>query len=157
VPSLYDLDYARENRLRPDANHLALKAVRSILDAAEPLELSVERTRVRVEVSRLPSKPWPAGGVLGLEEAVDGPWPQPVVLHCSWEGGSTEIVASAERAGRSYRGLVSIRLGTLRVPQELVWINVAASLRDEDGPEILFYGWVMLLKRISEDAAERRR
>lgn len=157
MPDLHALDYAREKGLRPDANRLALKAVRSILDAAEPIELSIEGTRVRVEISRLPSKPWPANGILGLEEAEDGPWPQPVVLHCSWEGGSTELIASAERAGSPHRDLVCLLIATRSIPQQLVWINVAAWLRDEEGPDIEFVGWFSLAKRKSEDAHQTRR
>ncbi|HLM75936.1 MAG TPA: hypothetical protein VK459_24690, partial [Polyangiaceae bacterium] len=151
MPDLHSLEYAREKDLLPDANRLALKAVRSILDAAEPLELSVEGTRVRIQISRLPSEAWPASGILGLEEAEDGPWPQPVVLHCSWEGGSTELIASAERAGGSYRDLVCLLVATRSIPQQLVWINVAAWLRKGSGPEIEFEGWFALAKRKAED------
>ncbi|KYF74837.1 hypothetical protein BE11_36865 [Sorangium cellulosum] len=148
--------YLRENQVLPDANRIALKAVRAILDAAEPFEVVVENAKITVVPHRLSAEPWPVG-TWGLDENRDGPWPQPVFFECSWSGGKTQIIASATRAGGKHRDLVSIALVTRLTSQQLVWINVAAWLRRDVGGEVPFEAWFSLSKRIPEDPEEKQR
>lgn len=142
--------------LLADANRIALRAVRSILQAAEPFEVDVEGTPVKVGVERRAPPPWPAGA-WGLDERLDGPWPQPVLLQCTWEGGETSLTAEALRAAGAYKGLVAILFRSLLVPQQLVWINVAASLQDDDDEEKALWGSFALSTRIPDDPAQQRR
>jgi MoxR-like ATPase len=146
-----------ENPLIPRANKIALRAIRAILDAAESFEISVDGVTVVVEPHRLGPPPWPSSA-WGLDETKDGPWPQPVMLQCSWPGGKTDIVASAERAGGKYDNLVSILLSTRLTGQQLVWINIAAGLRaDLTTDETEFSAWFSLATRIPDDPEEKRR
>ncbi len=142
--------------LRPDANRIGLKVVRAILQAAEPFEVDVEGTMVRVEVERQQPPPWPSA-TWGLDERIDGPWPQSVQLDCAWEGGRTQIIAEAQRAGGSYQGLVAILFSTALVPQQLVWINIAALLQNNDDEERSVEGWFSLSTRIPDDPTEKQR
>src|SRR5262245_22035163 len=80
---------------RADANRIALRVARSILEAAAPLSVEVEGARVEVEVERLPAPPWPARSSEGLDGGVDGPWPRPVRLACQWAEGRADLVMSA--------------------------------------------------------------
>lgn len=148
--------YVRENHVRPDANRIALKAVRTILDAAEPFEISIEDAKITVEAQRLPAEPWPVDA-WGIDEKQDGPWPQAVLFDCSWQGGKTQIIASAERASGKHRDLVSILLSVRLTSQQLVWINIAAWLREDAGDEIPFEAWFSLSTRIPDDPEEKRR
>ncbi|WP_438016915.1 MoxR family ATPase [Sorangium sp. So ce315] len=148
--------YVEEFDVRSDANHVALKVARSILDACRPFEFSIDGTVIKLEPHRLPAVPWPVG-TWGLDEKQDGPWPQPVLFDCSWQGGKTQIVASAQRAGGKYRDLVSICLSARAVPQQLVWINIAALLRESWGDEVSFEAWFSLSTRIPDDPGEKLR
>jgi hypothetical protein len=96
-------EYVRENHVRHDANSKALLAIRSILDAAEPFDVTIEEAVIRVQPQRLSAEPWPSG-TWGLDEMKDGPWPQPLLLDCSWPNGRLQLVASAQRAGGKYGG-----------------------------------------------------
>jgi MoxR-like ATPase len=147
--------YVARNDLRPDANRIALQAVRAILQAAEPFEIDVEGTLVRVQLERRPPPPWPSG-TWGLDERLDGPWPQAVLLECAWEGGRTTLVAEGQRAGSGYQGLVAILFSALLVPQQLVWINIAAAVQN-GLDEQSFEGWFSLSTRIPDDPGGQRR
>jgi len=149
--------YVRVNHVFPEANQIALKAVRDILDAAHPFELTIESKRITVETHRLPAKAWPVG-TWGLDEKLDGPWPQPVLFDCKWEDGRTQIVASAERAGGGYRGLVSLVLAPQLVSsQQLLWLNIAALLREGAGDVVPFNALFSLLTRKPDDLDGQRR
>ncbi len=116
---------------RPDANRIAIDAIRAILDAAVPVQLVVGETPVDVAVERLPSEPWPATGILGLDEAEDGPLPRAVRLSCTWNGGSTRLVLSFAwwQASGKYRHLAGVRIRVAPTQREIVWITVALSTR----------------------------
>ncbi|MDC0680281.1 DEAD/DEAH box helicase family protein [Sorangium atrum] len=148
--------YVRENKVLPDANRIALRAVRAILDAAEPFEVPVEDSVITVVPQRLPADPWPTG-TWGLDEGKDGPWPSPVLYNCSWPGGKTQIVAAAMRGSGRYRDLVAIALSTRRGPQQLVWINIAACLRADEGREVTLEASFALAKRIPDKLKEKQR
>jgi MoxR-like ATPase len=149
-------EYVIENDVLGDANRIALKAVRTILDAAEPFEISIGDTKIIVATQRLPAEPWPAD-IWGLDERYDGPWPQPVLFDCSWQHGKTQIIASAERAGGKYRDLVSILLSPRLASQQLVWLNIAAMLRKDVIDEVSFEAWFSLSTRIPDDQEEKLR
>ncbi|AUX27223.1 uncharacterized protein SOCEGT47_078060 [Sorangium cellulosum] len=148
--------YVDEYDVRPDANRLALKVARTILDASRPIEVAIEGTEIKLEPQRLPAQPWPVG-TWGLDEKQDGPWPQPVLFDCSWQGGRTQIVASAQRGSGEYRDLVSLQFSARSVPQQLVWINIAALLREGSMGEVSFEAWFSLSKRIPGDPEEKQR
>lgn len=148
--------YIRENHVLPDANWIALKAVRAILDAAESFEIAIEGTKIKVDPHRLPVEPWPAS-IWGLEEQQDGPWPQSVLFDCSWQNGKTQIIASAMRASGKHRDLISILLITRLTSQQLLWINVAACLREVAGKEVPLEAWFSLSTRIPDDPNEKQR
>jgi 5-methylcytosine-specific restriction protein B len=86
---------------RTDANRIALRAARSILDAAHPFELLVEKRPVSVTTKRLAASSWPAEGIRGLDEKVDGLLPAPVEATCSWPGGACDLVIRARWLRRS--------------------------------------------------------
>lgn len=139
---------------RADANRIALRAVRSILDAARPTRLTVEGTAVNVEVERLPAAPWPPYRLEGLDEAADGPLPRAVRAACSWEGGSTTLLLSASwwRTKGRYRHLMGLRAGVVSTGQEIVWTTVALPLRDqEDGHTVPVPTSFSPFKRKDED------
>ncbi|KYG01892.1 hypothetical protein BE21_55675 [Sorangium cellulosum] len=148
--------YVQEKKVLPDANRIALRAARAILDAAEPFEVPVEGSIVKVVPQRLPAESWPTG-TWGLDERKDGPWPSPVLYHCSWPGGKTQIVASAMRGGGRYRDLVAIALTTRRGPQQLVWINIAACLRADEVREVTLEASFALSKHIPDELEQKQR
>ncbi len=148
--------YARENNLIPDANKVALRAVRAILQPVESFDLIVVDKIVRVELQRQPIEPWP-GETWGLREELDGPWPQPLLINCSWQGGKTQIIASAERAGAQYRDLVAIMFSTRLTSEQLVWIGIAALLKEGRERNIPFTASFSLLKRIPTSQEDQKR
>lgn len=148
--------YVRENNVIPEANRIALRAVRTILQPVEPFELIVADKVVKVELQRQPIEPWP-GETWGLREELDGPWPQPLLLNCSWQGGKTQIIASAERAGAQYRDLVAIMFSTRLTSEQLVWIGIAALLKEGREKTIPFAASFSLLKRIPTSQEDQKR
>ncbi|WP_437599085.1 AAA family ATPase [Sorangium sp. So ce590] len=145
---------------RPDANRIALRALRSLLDAAAPMDLTVEGAPVHIAVERLPSAPWPARGLEGLDQDADGPLPRAVRLRCTWPGGSTELLFSAAwwQTKGAYRHLVGIKINVVSTNREIVWTTVALRLRDRLNGEVvpvpaLFATW----RRKDEDFEEKFR
>jgi 5-methylcytosine-specific restriction protein B len=139
---------------RADANRIALRAVRFVLDAARPIKLTVQGTTVDVQVEHLPSAPWPPYRLEGLDEATDGPLPRAVRATCSWEGGSTVLLVSADwwRTKGRYRHLVGLRAAVGSTSQEIVWTTVALPLRDQgDGPIVPIPISFSAFKRKDED------
>lgn len=125
--------------LRPDANRIALRAARSILEAASPMELPLEGTTARVAVERLPDPAWPAALRDDLDEEADGPWPGVVRLDCRWDGGRADLLmaASLGRANAPSRRLVGIRVAAASTGRSILWISVPAAIRDErDGARV---------------------
>lgn len=149
-------EYVRENKVLPEANSIALKAVRAILHPSDPFNIMIANKMVRVEAKRLPSEPWP-GETWGLREEEDGPWPQKLLLDCSWPGGKTQILASAERAGGQYRDLVALMFSSRLTSEQLVWLGIAAGLRNGKANEVPFAASFSLLKRIPDSQDEQRR
>src|SRR5262245_9037895 len=135
--------------MRPDANRLALRTVRKLLDAARPVEVDVAGVRVTCAASRTQSRAWPANGVTGLDEEADGPWPQEVNFECTWPGGKCSIVARAQyvRAQGRYRHHVALELSVRDNNQQLVWINLAKRVdQTADGKSFRLHGNIYLSK-----------
>ncbi|WP_437854487.1 AAA family ATPase [Sorangium sp. So ce363] len=142
---------------RPDANRIALRALRSLLDAAAPMDLTVEARPVQVAVERLPAAPWPARGLEGLDQAVDGPLPRAVRLRCTWPGGSTELLFSVAwwQTMGAYRHLVGIKVNVVSTNREILWTTVALRLRDRlDGEVVPVPAAFSTSRRRDEDSEE---
>ena len=125
--------------LRPDANRIALRAARSILEAASPMELPLEGTTARVAVERMADPAWPAGDRDDLDEAADGPWPGVVRLDCRWDGGRADLLMAAAlgRGNGPSRRLVGIRVAAASTGRSILWISVPAAIRDgRDGARV---------------------
>jgi hypothetical protein len=58
---------------RDDANLIALKPIRSILETSDLVEVPVADKNVHVQVELLDQGPWPHNGLTGLDEPQDGP------------------------------------------------------------------------------------
>jgi MoxR-like ATPase len=142
---------------RPDANRVALRAIRTILDAAAPLNITVEGVPVEVKVERLPSARWPPRGLEGLDEVTDGPLPRAVRAQCTWLGGSTELLFSVGwwQTKSNYRHLTGIRTTVDATGQEIGWITVALRIRGhQDGEIVPIPAAFAPFKREGEDADE---
>jgi MoxR-like ATPase len=129
------------SRPRADANRIALGAIRSILEAAAPLTLTVEGARVTVDVTKLPPRSWPAEAELGLDEAADGPWPSPVELGCRWEGGRARLILSAAVGRGQARAPggppIGLRIATAEGDRSVVWVSVPLARREgRDGERV---------------------
>jgi hypothetical protein len=139
---------------RPDANRIALRAARSVLAAAASTKIVVEGTPVDVRAERLPAAPWPARGLVGLDETVDGPLPSSVQLSCTWPGGGTDLILAVRwwQTKGPNRHLVGLRLSVAETNQELIWTTVALPLRDgDDGETIAIPAAFSPFKRPNED------
>jgi len=116
---------------------MALRAAQSILAAAAPLELLLEGVTIEIRVERGAEAVWPARARdlelegEGLDEAVDGPWPQSVRLECRWQGGRAALILSAAvaRARGAQRRQVGVRVA-LELP-ELPEPSQALDARDD--------------------------
>lgn len=141
---------------RLDANRIALKSLRSILDAAQPFDLEVEGRRVGVTVDRLPSQPWPKSGLVGLDANADGPLPSTVRATCRWEGGEVVVVVGASWAkSGEYRQLIA--LDARAFGKQIVWSNVAALLRTAaNGTTEPLGGWAALFTQNTEVAVKEK-
>ncbi|GAB5546202.1 MAG: hypothetical protein SangKO_059620 [Sandaracinaceae bacterium] len=128
-----------------EANQIALRAVRQVIQAAEAFQLTVAGREVRVEVERQ-DDPWPMP-VAGLSEETDGPWPQQVVLRCNWDGGAVDLLLFAGAARRP-EAKVAIAIRVLSPPRQLTWCNVATALDGSEDPEIAISAWYHLKKRV---------
>ena len=142
---------------RPDANRIALRALRRLLDGAAPLKLTVEGTSIDVQVERLPSPPWPARALEGLDENTDGPLPRAVRARCTWSGGSTEILLRVSwwQTRTAYRHLVGLRCSVASSDQEIGWTSVGLFLkRAADGSAVPMPMSFSAIKRRDEDAED---
>lgn len=134
--------------MRIDANRIALRAIRSILEAAHPLDLDVAGAKVTCTVSREPEQPWPSAPVEGVRQEVDGPWPASVRVAASWEGGQCTLELQCTFDHRNH----AIALGAYASSSTpLVWVNVGRRIRSaQDGEVVDLRADAYLKKRKSE-------
>ena len=121
---------------RPDANRIALRAIRSILDAAHPFETTVVDKPVTVEVSRIPQRPWP-DFARAVTEAEDGAWPRGVGVRARWDGGQVGLLVDCRSwTSGDHVGLVGLVVRLENAQRELLWITLPHSLANAaDGDE----------------------
>jgi hypothetical protein len=143
--------------MRADANQIAFRAIRNIIDGAKPFEVEVAGTKVTCSVSRGAAPPWPQLGVQGLEQEVDGPWPAPVDVECRWEGGHCNLLVQCDywRTQDRYRHQTSLHVRLRDRAQSLVWITLPVIIGDlEDGMSAKIQASVSTSKRKKELAPE---
>jgi hypothetical protein len=139
--------------MRADANRIALRAVRTILDGATAVSLKVHGKDVECTLQRKAPQAWPSEAA-DLNPSSDGPWPSPVEFACKWDGGQCTVTLSAELGSGKYNNEISIRAG---IPyQHLIWINVSRAIADaRDGTTVRPQAWIMLTKRGDADLVAR--
>lgn len=116
--------------MRTDANKIALRSIRTILEAARPFDLEVGATRVTCSVALADPAPWPASAG-GIEATADGPWPRAVKVDCAWAGGACSLDVGIFRwASGEY--LHDLALQVYCGNREVVFINVSNELEDVD-------------------------
>ncbi|WP_163999550.1 AAA family ATPase [Pyxidicoccus caerfyrddinensis] len=139
--------------VRKDANRLALRTARSIVDAAADLRLEIEGTTIDIKVERLPPPLFPtlnAEGQEVLEGSTDGPWPGAVQVECSWKEGSRTLLVQADysRPANVYRHHVALRVSPVERTRDLIWMNLCSQFLDaEDGEERAFFANASIYKR----------
>lgn len=145
--------------MREDANKIALRVARAVLDGARPLELDVAGVRVKCEVTRA-GKAWPNYHVKGLDRDADGPWPADVKVACTWEGGSCNLEVAADywRTNGPYRHHVALRVDLVDSGQGLVWTTLPRGIGDrEDGEKVSADAWAWLVKRKTDSTNDLAR
>ncbi|NOJ98762.1 AAA domain-containing protein [Corallococcus coralloides] len=139
--------------VRKDANRLALRTARSIVDAAADLRIQVEGTTIDIKVERLPPPVFPtlsAEGQEVLEGSTDGPWPGAVQVQCSWKGGSRTLLVQVDysRPDNEYHHHVALRVSPVERTRDLVWMNLCSQfLEMVDGEERAFIASASIYKR----------
>lgn len=116
---------------RADANQIALRAVRSILEAAHDCTVPLGEHRATVTAELLPGTGWPEGGLEGLDPERDGAWPPTVELHYRWPGGEGHLRAVCYwwKTLNSYRHMVGISVRSPERSAEVVWITFGVPLQ----------------------------
>jgi hypothetical protein len=135
--------------MRADANKIALRALGAIFDGARPFDVDIAGTRVACAVARAGAPPWPASAVDGLDAATDGPWPAPVSVECTWEGGkcSLTLLCDHVKGNGRYRHHIALKV-LVRDRVTVVWTNLRAAIGDlEDGARVTIKGWGSTAKR----------
>ncbi len=109
-----------------EANRIALAALRAVLGAAHPFELTIGGKAIRVSPREPTPTRWPKGPE-GLDEQKDGPWPPSRVLDCEWTGGriTLEMRASVWRGSRAYNGRLALQVVTSPRNREILWSTLS--------------------------------
>ena len=119
-----------------DVNKIALHAAKAALDAATLLEIELEGTAVRVVPEPRQAVPWPTlpenRPLEGITESQDGPWPSPVRLRCSWNGGEVllELRLNIWRQRGQYEGHLALQAVTVPRNREILWVNLTKRILD---------------------------
>ena len=140
--------------MRADANRIALRAIRTILDGATAVSLKVHGKDVECSLQRRVPQDWPKE-LANLDQSTDGPWPSAVEFMCKWDGGQCALTLSAELAtGKKYADEVSLRAV---IPyQQLIWMNVCRAIGETpDGTTVKPEAWVILTKRDGAEVVSR--
>jgi hypothetical protein len=136
--------------MRADANKIAFRAIRNIMEGAKPFEVEVAGTKVTCAVSHGVAPPWPERGVQGLEQEAEGPWPAPVDVECRWEGGHCNLLVQCDywRTHDRYRHHTGLHVRLRDRAQSLVWITLPPIIGDlEDGTSAKIQASVSTFKR----------
>jgi energy-coupling factor transporter ATP-binding protein EcfA2 len=114
------------------ANRIALKALRSVLEAAHPFEASVAGAAIRV-TARMQDVAWPHGPH-ELDETTDGPWPKTALLDCAWQTGRVALEARAMfwRGSGRYKGHLGLQVVTTPLNREVMWTSVTQRILSSD-------------------------
>ncbi len=138
--------------MRADANRIALKAIRNILEVTKAPNIKVAGVDVACTVSRVSAPPWREGGLQGLDEHVDGPWPAPVDVDCRWDGGRCSLQVRCEYWGSGqYLHQTGLMVRLRDRAQMLIWITFPRFIRDlEDGSRPSIQASVSTFKRKSD-------
>jgi len=138
------------------ANRIAIRALRSVLEAAHPFRVSIGGVDVDV-MPRVEDVAWPPGPH-ELDESVDKPWPKAVSLQCSWPGGFVEMEARAVfwRAKGPYQGRIGLKIATLPLNREIMWSFVTPRiLASEPGRSVAIPVSLALFAREGERDTKR--
>jgi MoxR-like ATPase len=141
---------------RPEANALAFRAIRNILDSAEeqPLgEVVVEDRTILLEFSRGAPSTLPAGGLPGIDEAL---MPPSIRALATWEGGRTtfEVRLDWWKAAGAYKSLVGIAVLVAKSRQTILWNTVALTLAGSTDPVAVVPASVAPFKRKGDTTEE---
>jgi MoxR-like ATPase len=151
--SLRSRESERTDLARVDANSIALRATRSILGAADDVQLKLDGFVVSASVSMHPVPSWPRE-LDGLDEEDDGPWPVGVDLQIEWPGGKALVEVTAawwQAKDPKWRHLCGIR-ARASTGREVVWITFARYLQTgDDGDAVQIHGYAGLNARKGED------
>lgn len=109
-----------------EANRISLVALRAVLGAAHPFDLSIGGKAIHVSPRAPQAGRWPKGPE-GLDEQKDGPWPSSVLLDCEWTGGrvTLEMRASVWRGSNRYNGMLALQVVTSPLNREILWTTLA--------------------------------
>jgi 5-methylcytosine-specific restriction protein B len=141
--------------IRPDANRIALRATRSILAAAHDFSFELSGTSIAVKCTPQPAPKWPRP-LQGLDEAADAPWPTPISIEASWEGGSSRLVALCDfwRRTDEWGHAVGLRVCIAESRRELLWVTLMFYLAAAaDGASVPMRGNVALSRPFDEEDA----
>lgn len=143
---------------RAEANAVAFRVARSILDAADALpslELVVEDCPIRVELSRGLAPALPAGGLPGIDLERDGPPPRAVRARATWEGGSVTLEVRLDWwRGGAYKSLVGLGVFVAESRQSVLWNTLALTVEGSDDDTVVVPASVAPFKRKADTAEE---
>lgn len=110
---------------------VALTAIRKIFDAASSFESEIEGRVIKVVVERMDSPAWPVEQ-FGPHPDGELPWPAPLILRCTWDGGGTELRMKAwpylGRNSSEGTARIGIRIRDLRLRRTVAMMGVASPL-----------------------------
>ena len=111
--------------IRPDANSIALRATRNILAAAHDFSFELAGKTISVKCTAQPAPKWPRA-LEGLDEAADAPWPTPLTLDVTWEGGSSRLFALCDfwRRTDEWAHAIGLRVSIAESRRELLWVTL---------------------------------
>jgi 5-methylcytosine-specific restriction protein B len=139
--------------IRPDANRIALRATRAILDAAHDFTFELAGKTITVKCTKQAAPAWPKAAQ-GLDASIDGPWPTPVTVEASWAGGASRLyLSSALYAPNGQWGhAVSLSTKVAANGREVLWITVGVALDEsKDGEAVPLKASVTLPKRDDDE------
>ena len=143
--------------MRPDANKIALRAIRNIFEGARSLTLQVGDTVIEGTVSQQPQQAWPTWNET-LTEADDGPWPRALTVNCTWLGGTTTLIVEAWSHAKGYKHEFDPCIRVKTPKREIVFVNIGTRLDDAaDGSKIkiALKGSVQRRKNVTEEIVAR--